>query len=250
MQIFDSHFHIIDHNFPLQANDNYLPANYSVEDYSNSMKYYKVMGGAVVAGSFQGFDYTFIKPTLEKLGSSYVAVAQVSPDIPEENIIELTSIGVRGVRFNLFRSDKLNLHEVKNLAFKVHSVAGWHSEFYVDSAQLSQLFDVITTLPSTSIDHLGLSKSGIKNILKLAEQGTKIKASGFGRLDFEASSALQKIHSTNPEALMFGSDLPSTRASRKFSHKDINLVFESFSSDDANRILRKNALAFYRIDDT
>ena len=54
------------------------------------------------------------------------------------------------------------------------------------------------------------------------------------------------IHLVDPNALMAGTDLPSTRAKRKFSIDDLNLIADNFG-EDAELILYKNAQTFYRL---
>ena len=73
---FDSHFHIINPSFPLVANQSYLPDPFLVEDYLKSMSDLNLCmkGGAVVSGSFQAFDVSYMKDTLNKLGPNYVGV--------------------------------------------------------------------------------------------------------------------------------------------------------------------------------
>jgi len=56
---------------------------------------------------------------------------------------------------------------------------------------------------------------------------------------------MKQIHKENPEALMFGTDLPSTRAKRPFSPSDIDLILQNFSRGDAEHILWQNAASFY-----
>ena len=54
--LFDAHLHVIDPRFPLIGNDGYLPPPFTVEDYRVRTSALGVTGGAVVSGSFQGFD--------------------------------------------------------------------------------------------------------------------------------------------------------------------------------------------------
>jgi predicted TIM-barrel fold metal-dependent hydrolase len=77
MKIFDSHFHVIPKGFPLFSNNNYLPHHYSVLDYKKDLCDYDLIGGVVVSGSFQGLDQTYLINSLDKLGNSYVGVAQL-----------------------------------------------------------------------------------------------------------------------------------------------------------------------------
>ena len=248
MQIFDSHFHIIDHRYPLYNNQDFLPANFLVEDYRSAIQPYDLIGGAMVSGSFHGFDHSYIQPVLNTLGPNFVAVAQVPISIGEETIMDLHAIGVRGIRFNLVRGSGFKTKEIQELAHKVYSVAGWHSEFYINSHGLEKLHTTLAKLPLVSIDHMGLSSAASKHVIYLAGHGAKVKASGFGRIGFDPGSVLQSIHHANPDALMFGSDLPSTRAPRKFSPQDIDIIVNSFAPKDAEKILCGNALEFYRID--
>ena len=67
LRVFDAHFHIIDSAFPLTANHGYLPGDYSCDDYLSRMQRYDLVGGAVVSGSFQGFDQGYLLAALARL---------------------------------------------------------------------------------------------------------------------------------------------------------------------------------------
>jgi predicted TIM-barrel fold metal-dependent hydrolase len=97
-----------------------------------------------------------------------------------------------------------------------------------------------------SIDHLGLSREGLPTLLRLAERGVRVKATGFGRVDFDVRQVLRDFHAANPESLMFGTDLPSTRAPRPVSDEDALLVREALGEEGAARVLWQNARSFYR----
>jgi predicted TIM-barrel fold metal-dependent hydrolase len=77
------------------------------------------------------------------------------------------------------------------------------------------------------------------------QRGIRVKATGFGRLDFEPLPVLKQIHSINSEALLFGTDLPSTRADTPFSSKDTMLIKDNFSEDDQQLIFFENAEKWY-----
>ncbi|MFH7365616.1 2-pyrone-4,6-dicarboxylate hydrolase, partial [Pseudomonas syringae pv. tagetis] len=78
--------------------------------------------------------------------------------------------------------------------------------------ELAHIETRLRKLPEIRIDHLGLSAEGLPVVLLLAEHGVRIKECGFGRVDFKVREALRDIHAANPDALMFGTDLTSTRA--------------------------------------
>src|SRR3990172_8407550 len=63
---------------------------------------------------------------------------------------------------------------------------------------------------------------------------------------FDVVPAMKAIVSINPDALMFGTDLPSTRADRPFRDEDVNVILDAFDEESARKILYENAVAFYR----
>lgn len=150
------------------------------------------------------------------------------------------------MRFNLRRGGSEDVSQLDRMARRVHELVGWHVELYVDSRELPALFDTLAALPALSIDHLGLSGDGLPTLVKLAERGVRIKATGFGRVDFDVPTALRAIDAANPHALMFGTDLPSTRAPRPYADADFTLLVDALGPEAAARALHGNALAFYR----
>ncbi|HET7853371.1 MAG TPA: amidohydrolase family protein [Candidatus Methylomirabilis sp.] len=245
-KVFDGHFHIIDNRFPLVANQGFLPDDFSCADYLERARKLKVTGGAIVSGSFQAFDQTYLVAALEELGPTFVGVTQLPASVSDEEIVRLNAAGVRAVRFNLRRGGSESVERLDDLARRVHEIAGWHVELYVDSRHLTELYCILVALPAVSIDHLGLSRSGFDTLLKLVEHGMHVKATGFGRVDFDVVPAMKAIVSVNPDALMFGTDLPSTRAARPFRDEDVNVITDAFEQEIAGKILYENAVAFYR----
>ncbi|MEI2363372.1 2-pyrone-4,6-dicarboxylate hydrolase, partial [Priestia megaterium] len=74
MRLFDSHFHIIDFDFPINENQGYLPPSYVVEDYKTGTANLDVLGGAIVSGSFQGFDQEYLVNALKQMGPTFCGV--------------------------------------------------------------------------------------------------------------------------------------------------------------------------------
>ena len=246
MKIFDSHFHIIDQNFPLVPNNGYLPDHFGASDYVERVAGLGVFGGAIVSGSFQAFDQSYLKHALNQLGGSYVGVAQVPSSISDDELIELNSCGVRAVRFNLKRGCVDDLSAIADLALRVNQLFDWHAEFYVDASSLAQVASTVQGLPKIVIDHLGLESDSESDLLSLVERGASVKATGFGRLDFDPLHRMQQIFEINPEALLFGTDLPSTRAPVPFSERDLEKIKNQFESDALRQILWQNAVKLYR----
>lgn len=245
MRFFDAHFHIIDPRFPLTPNQGFLPEPFPVEAYRKRLGNLFPSGGAVVAASFQGFDPAPITEAIRQLGPAFVGVVQLDPITPDREIIQLHEAGIRAIRFNLHRGPPLPPQELVNLAERVHYLAGWHAEFYLDSADLPELAPALRQLPAYCIDHLGLRSAGFETLRSLVAEGARVKASGFGRVTLPLGETMRTLHAANPDALLFGTDLPGTRARRAFDRSDLDFLAEQFAPADLDRILRTNAQRFY-----
>jgi hypothetical protein len=183
-----------------------------------------VSGGAVVAGSFQGFDQTHLLEALERLGPGFVGVTQLPPAVSDEAILALDRAGVRAVRFNLRRGGALDVV----LALRVHELAGWHTEVYATDLPAHE--DRLRALPRLCVDHLGMNPEGLAAAVRL---GAMVKATP----RFEGD-----LRSVDPERLLFGTDLPGTRAPRRFRPADLERVREV-----APAALADNARRWYRL---
>ncbi|KAA2241406.1 amidohydrolase family protein [Chitinophaga agrisoli] len=244
--IFDAHFHIIDPHFPLERNQGYLPPYFTVADYLQRVKDLHITAGAVVSGSFQAFDQQCLTAALKELGAGFVGVTQVPDYVTDKDIRHLHHAGVRAVRFNVQRGGSAGIEHLEPLSMRVYDLCGWHTELYINSVELKDRMAVLKRLPRVSIDHLGLEKEGVPYLLELVAYGAKVKASGFSRCNFDVKEVMQQIVDIDASALMFGSDLPSTRAPRPFEDEDVQLIKDHFHPDIANRILYKNAKSFYQ----
>lgn len=210
------------------------------------MKGYRLAGGAIVSGSFQAFDQGYLLDALKRLGERFVGVTQLPASVSDQQLFALDAAGVRAVRFNLKRGGSEDRAHLDRLARRVHELVGWHVELYVDAKDLPELYGTLAALPAVSIDHLGLSRQDFATLLDLAERGVRVKATGFGRVDFDVKTALRELHAANPQALMFGTDLPSTRAPRPYGDADFDLVVDALGTDGARKVLHRNAVDFYR----
>lgn len=206
-----------------------------------------IAGGAVVSGSFQAFDQSYLVAALAQLGPSFVGVTQIPVDVPNDELRRLDAAGVRAVRFNLRRGGSAPAEHVERLARRVDDVVGWHVELYVDARELADLAPTLRRLPQVVVDHLGLHEDGLPTLLDLVASGAKVKASGFGRVALDVPRALQRIHAVDPGALLFGTDLPSTRTPRPFHADDLRLITQLFEPEDAVRILWDNAAVLYGV---
>jgi predicted TIM-barrel fold metal-dependent hydrolase len=232
--VFDSHLHIVDPRFPLVANQGYVPEPFTVDDYRDRTAGLDITGGAVVSGSFQvrgPGPLTWLIDALERLGPGFVGVAELDGGVGDEEILRLDAAGVRAVRFNLHRGGALD----ERLARRGYEVAGWHAEVYAGGHELAALENRLRALPRLVVDHLGLDREALPVLQRL---GCMVKATGFGRVDLDVEATLRAL---DPDRLLFGSDLPGTRARRPFEPADLELVAQV-----APQALADNARAWYR----
>lgn len=246
-KLFDSHCHIIDQRFPIVPNQGYTPPNFPLEDYLARVKPLGVVAGAIVSGSFQANDQTYLIDTLGKLGPAWAGVTQIPDDYPDAGIAKLAAIGVRAVRFNILRGLNEDIERIVALATRCHGVAGWHAEIYADAAALKPYVNRLAKLPQISIDHLGMTQEGVPVLLELVAAGCKVKATGFGRTKVDIPQTLESIARTNPAALIFGTDLPSTRAKRPFLASDIDWIEQVLGAELARKAFWDNPVALYKV---
>ncbi len=246
LAVFDAHLHVIDPRFPLVENQGYIPPPFTADDYRTATAGLNVTGGAVVAGSFQlrgpgpltspagvrgPGPLSWVFDALERFGPGFVGVIELDGGVSDEDVLALDAAGVRAVRFNLHRGGSLD----ESLARRVHESAGWHVEVYAGGRVLAALEDRLRALPRLVVDHLGLDEEALPVLRRL---GCMVKATGFGRVDLDVEATLRAL---DPDRLMFGTDLPGTRARRPFEPADLDLVAEI-----APQALADNARAWYR----
>ena len=101
------------------ANQGYTPPNFPLEDYLAKTKPLGVVAGAIVSGSFQANDQTYLMDVLPKLGPNWVGVTQIPNDYPDAEIAKLGKLGVRAVRFNVLRGRIDSVDDIVALATRV-----------------------------------------------------------------------------------------------------------------------------------
>ncbi|WHY73786.1 amidohydrolase family protein [Fictibacillus enclensis] len=250
-KIFDTHFHIIDPKFPLEENQGFVPEYYTAKDYLKELKEMsiEVIGGAIVSGSFQGYHQAYFAEAISELGNQFVGITQLPFDIVDEDIFKFNNIGIKGIRFNLYRGLSASPREIRELSERVYRLCGWKTELYVNLQTLDkELEELIFTLPKVSIDHLGMHKCPIDRLKRMVNANIPIRLTGFGRVGYERDEIRELIrilYAENSRCLMFGSDLPSTRAKYRFSSNDIDLIKETVSREAQDRIFFQNGEDWY-----
>lgn len=123
------------------------------------------------------------------------------------------------------------LDELGPLAHRVAALVRWHVEVYVDGRDLPELEPRLAGLPRMVVDHLGLHRDGLPALLRLVEAGARVKASGLGRVHLDVGATLSAIAAVDPTALLFGTDLPGTRAPRAFTPAGIDVLVGTLGAE-------------------
>lgn len=250
-KIFDTHFHIIDPKFPLVENQGFVPDFYTVDDYLQELKDMSIelTGGAIVSGSFQGYHQHYFEEAISALGTNFVGITQLPFNIADEDILKLNEIGIKGIRFNLYRGLSALPKEINELSERVYHLCNWKTELYVNLQTIDkEIEELMFTLPKVSIDHLGMHQCSVDKLKKIVHANIPIRLTGFGRVGYERDEIRELIsilYSENPNSLMFGSDLPSTRAKERFSYNDIQLIQETVGSKAQDKIFFANGENWY-----
>ncbi len=245
--IFDAHFHLFDAAFPIDANGGYMPPAFSQTDYQRLASPLGICSGVLVGSSFQGYRQDWLCDALTKLGAEWVGITQLPMDVSDAEILRLAKFGVRGIRFNIYRGDDISMDQLVALSQRAFDLAGWHPEIYLDASQIRAHVPQLSKLRGLVIDHLGMTEAGLPVLLDLVDAGAKVKASGFGRVNLDVPRALERIAQRSPDALMFGSDMPSTRAKRPFQNTDIDLIESILGQELARKALWSNGRSLYRL---
>jgi predicted TIM-barrel fold metal-dependent hydrolase len=245
--VFDAHFHLFDPTYPIDANGGYMPAAFIQADYQRLATPLGICSGVLVGSSFQGYRQDWLCDALTKLGTEWVGITQLPMDVSDEEILRLAKFGVRGIRFNIYRGDEISMDQLVALSQRAFDLAGWHPELYLDASQIRAHVPQLSKLRRLVIDHLGMSEAGLPVLLDLVDAGAKVKASGFGRVNLDVPRALERIARRSPDALMFGSDMPSTRAKRPFQASDIQLIQSILGQELARKALWSNGRSLYRL---
>lgn len=244
---FDAHCHIFNPRFSLKVSSHPLPGPFSVSDYQARVAPLGFCGGVVVSTPAQGYHQGHLLDALRWLGSAYVGVARLPATVADAELDTLNGFGVRGLRMQLKRGATLLPDDVLAMARRVHRHLGWHVELGIDARELADLEDCLEQMPALCLEHRVLSRSSLPCLLRLVEQGARVKVCELGRFSPSAAAVLKDIHAANPKALMFGSGLPLLSNAPGVQERDIEALFETLGDSAAQRVLWNNAVSFYRL---
>ena len=264
----DCHAHIFDRfeRYPLSPGRKYQPPLCSRESWLALHAALGVDRGVQVHGSPYGFDNSITEDFIIDFPKRFVAVAAISPDIPEKKLQELNASGFRAARLMDQFATGATTKDLEAIAKRVAPL-GWHIEINIaKSADWAGLEARLKRCPVPLVfDHLGrvrggegANSSGFKAILRLLTQRDDCwaKVSSWYRLsdsgppEFADMKPLaQLLLRERPDRCVWGTNWPHPGLAADMPN-DADLVdqLDSWLPGDAVRepLFASNAARLYR----
>jgi predicted TIM-barrel fold metal-dependent hydrolase len=246
----DSHLHVFAADAPLTAPRNYTPQILTLDDWLVLAAFLGIERGVLVQPSVYGRDNGVLLAALKAALDRLRGVVVVDPDISDQALRHLDSVGVRGVRINMRNVGGLALDTADTLARRIAPL-GWHLQFQVGPSSYADLAGMLPRLAvPVVIDHIGLvpldhgAEGALRDLLRLIESGRcHIKLSGAYRVAPAGrrsglATIVAALVSARPDRLLWGTDWPHTELWEGMPD-DAGLVDEAMTwlADDATRTL-------------
>ncbi len=155
----DAHCHVFGpgDQFPYAPERKYTPCDASKDQLFALRDKLGFERNVIVQATCHGADNRAMVDAVLSSGGLARGIATVRRDITDEQLRELDAAGVRGVRFNFVKRlvDFTPKEELLDIAGRIAPL-GWHVVVYFEAADLPELEDFFTALPTTVVvDHMG-----------------------------------------------------------------------------------------------
>jgi 2-pyrone-4,6-dicarboxylate lactonase len=155
----DAHCHVFGPGteFPFAPERKYTPCDASKDQLFALRDHLGFSRNVIVQATCHGSDNRALIDACVASEGRARGVASVKRDITDEALFAMHSAGVRGVRFNFVKRlvDVTPKEELEEIAGRIARL-GWHVVIYFEAADLPELFDFFTHLPTTVVvDHMG-----------------------------------------------------------------------------------------------
>ena len=155
----DAHCHVFGPGevFPYAAERKYTPCDASRDQLYALRDHLGFARNVVVQATCHGADNRAMVDALKHSGGRARGIATVKRSVTDHELHYMHECGVRGVRFNFVRRlvDFTPRDELLEIAGRIAPL-GWHVVIYFEAVDLPELWDFVTTLPTTVVvDHMG-----------------------------------------------------------------------------------------------
>ena len=155
----DAHCHVFGpaDTFAFSPDRKYTPCDASKEELFALRDFLGFDRSVIVQATCHGTDNSAMVDALHAANGRARGVADIKPNIPDEELLQLHHAGVRGVRFNYVRRlvdpqpDKYYHRIIERIA-----PLGWHVVVYFEAEDLANRWDFFTSLETVVVvDHIG-----------------------------------------------------------------------------------------------
>lgn len=155
----DAHCHVFGPGdvFPYAPERKYTPCDAGKEQLFALRDHLGFTRNVIVQATCHGADNRALVDALDAAEGLARGVVTVRRGISDAELRDLHAAGVRGVRFNFVKRlvDFTPRDELQEIARRIAPL-GWHVVVYFEAADLPELWDFFTTLPTTVVvDHMG-----------------------------------------------------------------------------------------------
>ena len=155
----DAHCHVFGPGglFPYAPERKYTPCDAPKEKLWELRDYLGFERNVIVQATCHGADNRALVDALQASNGRARGVATVQQDVTDAELQALDAAGVRGVRFNFVKRlvDTTPREVLLSIAERIKPL-GWHIVIYFEAAELPELYDFFTSLPTTVVvDHMG-----------------------------------------------------------------------------------------------
>lgn len=155
----DAHCHVFGpgHLFPYAPERKYTPCDASKTQLFALRDHLGFARNVIVQATCHGADNRALVDALQASQGLARGVATVRREVTDRELEALHAAGVRGVRFNFVKRlvDFTPKDELVEIAARVAEL-GWHVVIYFEAADLPELWDFFTALPTPLVvDHMG-----------------------------------------------------------------------------------------------
>lgn len=155
----DAHCHVFGPGaeFPYAPQRKYTPCDASAAQLFALRDHLGLSRNVIVQATCHGADNRAMLDALSRSAGLARGVATVRREVSEAELQRMHELGVRGVRFNFVRRlvDFTPKDELVEIAHRVARL-GWHVVVYFEAADLPELWDFFTALPTiVVVDHMG-----------------------------------------------------------------------------------------------
>jgi len=155
----DAHCHVFGPGaqFPFAPERKYTPCDASCDQLLALRDRLGFSRNVIVQATCHGADNSAMVDALRRSGGRARGVATVKRSVTDAQLRDMHDAGVRGTRFNFVKRlvDFTPKEELLEIAQRIAPL-GWHVVVYFEAADLPELWDFFTALPTTVVvDHMG-----------------------------------------------------------------------------------------------